>query len=109
MQVSEKPAWFRGFIAFELLVQVPFWIVASYAYAIGDPRIRLPNLVFSVASLTAMVPIISELLLTDAKFARWTVLLIYTPFVVMPAAIALKTMLADDLLPSAKKKGNKAL
>lgn len=102
--MSQKPAWFRGFIALELFVQVPFWIVAACAYAVDDPRIRLPNLVFSVSSLTAMVPIVSELLLSDADFDRWTVLLIYAPFVVMPAAIALKTALVDDLLPSMGKR-----
>lgn len=78
--------------------------MAACAYAVNDPRIRLPNLVFSFSSLTAMVPIISELLLSDADFDRWTVLLIYAPFVVIPAAIALKTALVDDLSPSMGKR-----
>ena len=55
----------------------------------------MPNLIFSLCSVTVMIPIISELLLSDAKFDKKGVLQMYAPFVVMPLFIAVKTWLCD--------------
>ena len=91
-QVSEGPPWFHGCGLFELFVQVPFFIVATYAYALGRSWILLPNLAFSAASAAIMIPIVSELIITPKRFERAAVLGMYAPFAVLPCVILVKTM-----------------
>ena len=93
-QVSGKPSWFIGCGYFELLVQVPFFAVAVYGYALNREWIRLPNLVFSSASAAVMIPIMSELVLSSHEFEKSAVLAMYCPFAIMPIFIATKTFLA---------------
>ena len=89
--MSEKPNWFLGCGVFELVIQVPFFIVAVYGYALAKDWILLPNLVFSSASAALMIPIISELLLSSQSFQKAAVLSMYSPFAIMPVLIAAKT------------------
>lgn len=91
MQVSAKPNWFIGCGYFEFLIQVPFFIVAVYGYALDRNWIRLPNLGFSCASAAVMIPIMSELILSTASFEKTAVLAMYSPFALLPPVIAFKT------------------
>ena len=91
LQVSTAPNWFRACGYFELLVQLPFFIVAVYAYALDRDWIRLPNLAFSAASTSLMIPIMSELILSTEKFEKPAVLAMYAPFAILPGIIACKT------------------
>lgn len=102
--MSEKPHWFIGLGYLELFVQLPFWMLAVYGYGRNKQWIRLPGLIFSFCSLAIMVPILSELLLTEKEFDRPAILRMYAPFAVMPLFIALKTMLFDDLRLGARAK-----
>ena len=87
MQMSGHGAWYIGIGYYELVVQVPFWTIASIAYARGDRWIRLPNFVFSLCSLIIMIPIMSELFFTDVKFNRNFVIATYLPFAIAPASL----------------------
>ena len=73
-------------------MQVPFFFVATYAYALGRRWILLPNLAFSAASAALMIPIMSELIMTQKRFDRAAVLGMYAPFAVLPFVVMLKTM-----------------
>lgn len=94
--MANHGAWYVGIGYYELIVQVPFWLVASYAYAKGQQWVRLPNFLFSLCSLIIMIPIMSELLFTEEKYNRAFVLPTYLPFAISPALIALKTLLVDS-------------
>ena len=72
-------------------MQVPFFAIAVYGYALNKPWIRLPNLVFSSASAAIMIPIMSELILSSESFQKLAVLSMYSPFAVMPVIIAART------------------
>lgn len=76
-----------------MFVQVPFFTVAVYAYALGRRWILLPNLAFSAASAAIMIPIVSELILTPKRYDRAAVLQMYAPFAVLPVVIMVKTMM----------------
>lgn len=91
VQISQKHEWFTGCSYFELLVQLPFFCIAVFGYAIDASWIRLPNLVFSSASAAIMIPILSELILTSKSFNRAAVLPMYAPFAVLPVVIMLRT------------------
>jgi len=55
------PAWFRALVLGELLLQVPFFFVAIYAFARRRNWIRLPALAYGVHTATTLLPILLEL------------------------------------------------
>jgi len=57
--VGNPPLWFQVFTACELLVQLPFFFFASYAYYKGRNWIRIPAIVYGVHVVTTLVPILA--------------------------------------------------
>lgn len=55
------PAWFRALVLGELLLQVPFFFVAIYAFVRRRKWIRLPALAYGVHTATTLLPILLEL------------------------------------------------
>ncbi|KAL0479575.1 sigma intracellular receptor [Acrasis kona] len=57
--VTNAPLWFQVFTLCELILQLPFFPVAAYAYYKGKNWIRIPAIVYGVHVVTTLIPILS--------------------------------------------------
>ncbi len=83
--------WFRALIAAELALQLPFFFVASYAFARKRNWIRIPALAYGVHTATTLLPILAELAASSevpSESARAALLGLYAPYLVLPLACA---------------------
>lgn len=86
--------WFRSLVWCELLFQLPFFFLGTYAVLQGRSWIRLPALLYVVHVLTTMVPIGATLCTaTDGPLGpitamqRLHLVLLYLPYAVLPALL----------------------
>mmetsp|Transcript_39657 Transcript_39657/g.55067 ORF Transcript_39657/g.55067 Transcript_39657/m.55067 type:complete len:169 (+) Transcript_39657:109-615(+) len=89
--VRAAPAWARGLVWCELLLQLPFFFVAARAYAKGAcPWIRLPSVVYGAHTCTTLMPILMEIWyspLVPSHRHRCILTGIYLPYVLVPMLI----------------------
>lgn len=95
--VRAAPAWFRGLVWCEVLLQLPFFCVAAYAYgsslSIHRPCcewIQLPSVVYGGHTCTTLVPILAELWNSPSvptSQHRQILTAIYMPYLVFPLII----------------------
>ena len=89
-----RPDWFRSLVFVEVLLQLPFFVVASRALlARTEARFRAAFVVYGAHTATTMVPILGEIILRggDAfptESHRWRLVAIYVPYLAVPLAIA---------------------
>jgi hypothetical protein len=99
------PAWFRALVMGELLFQLPFFFVATYAFARRLNWIRLPALVYGVHTATTLLPILLELAESPdvpSPAARAKLLAIYAPYLLLPIVCA--AWMASSPTPFGKQK-----
>eukprot|EP00850_Spirogloea_muscicola_P016012 SM000127S26628 [mRNA] locus=s127:139931:146473:+ [translate_table: standard] len=53
--VGEKPLWFVSLVWCEVLIQLPFYVAAVYAFLYGRSWIRVPAIVYAAHTATTMV------------------------------------------------------
>lgn len=95
--MAHPPAWFQTFIWFEILIQLPFFFVALYAYWKGVSRcqwIRLPIVVYSTHTLTALICIYNHIFFNNFSneiypgpstlTERMMLALFYFPYFIVP-------------------------
>jgi hypothetical protein len=100
--MRDQPVWFKSFIWCEMLVQMPFFFVASYALLKKANWIRIPAIFYGVHVATTLVPILAEIVfssyLTDAE--KLTLVGFYYPYLLIPAMFAV--FMALNPLPFGK-------
>uniref|UniRef100_A0A8C5K1N1 Transmembrane protein 97 n=1 Tax=Jaculus jaculus TaxID=51337 RepID=A0A8C5K1N1_JACJA len=96
--MQDPPVWFKSFVFCELVFQLPFFPIAAYAFFKGSCRwIRTPAIIYSVHTITTLIPILYTILLEDFSRAsafkgqrpemlreRLTLICIYAPFFIIP-------------------------
>jgi len=84
---SADRRWFLSLVATELLIQLPFFFVALYAFVARREWIRVPLVAYGGFVTATMVPILSELALAEGLGAgkRAALLMMYVPYLVVPA------------------------
>lgn len=105
--VRDNPIWFASLVWCEMLLQLPFFFAATYAYVAGKNWIRAPAIAYGAHAATTLVPILAELALSAAGRAnprRTELLAIYSIYLAMPLAIALSMAGSRIPFPSARKK-----
>ena len=83
--------WFRALICAELTLQLPFFFVASYAFATRRNWIRIPALAYGVHTFTTLLPILAELAASPevpTREARVALIALYAPYALLPLACA---------------------
>ncbi|CAM9314398.1 unnamed protein product [Choristocarpus tenellus] len=99
------PPWFEALIWMELFFQLPFFIVASVAFAKGWNWIRIPCIVYGSSAFTSMMPILGYTLtserINDAQ--RFKLIGIYSPWIVLP--LVLIVLMGMDERPFGDGKG----
>ena len=83
-----REVWFVALVWSELLVQLPFFFVATVAFLLKQNWIRIPSLIYGSFVCATMVPILATLSLhTGPGYAREAVLLMYLPYAILPALL----------------------
>ncbi|XP_032136976.1 sigma intracellular receptor 2 [Sapajus apella] len=96
--LQELPAWFKSFLFCELVFQLPFFPIATYAFLKGSCKwIRTPAIIYSVHTMTTLIPILSTFLFEDFSKAsgfkgqgpetlheRLTLVSVYAPYLLIP-------------------------
>ncbi|XP_050619205.1 sigma intracellular receptor 2 isoform X1 [Macaca thibetana thibetana] len=96
--LQEPPAWFKSFLFCELVFQLPFFPIATYAFLKGSCKwIRTPAIIYSVHTMTTLIPILSTFLFEDFSKAsgfkgqrpetlheRLTLISVYAPYLLIP-------------------------
>jgi EXPERA (EXPanded EBP superfamily) len=109
-QVRELPPWFLALIWSEVMLQLPFFVIGSYAIAAKRNWIWAPAIFYGLFVASTMVCILAELVLSPrTDFARWTLVGFYTPYLLVPLGMAVRMLLARDGLPFPEESKRKAL
>uniref|UniRef100_A0A9L0JV05 Sigma intracellular receptor 2 n=1 Tax=Equus asinus TaxID=9793 RepID=A0A9L0JV05_EQUAS len=101
--LQDPPMWFKSFLFCELVFQLPFFPFAAYAFFKGGCKwIRIPAIIYSVHTMTTLIPILSTFLFEDFSKAsgfkaqgpktfheRLTLLSVYAPYFLIPLMILL--------------------
>ena len=84
--MANPPTWFKSFILFELLFQLPFFFIGFKAFYERKNWIRIPGVVYGAHTATTLVPILQYIWeypsLGNAE--RWRLIAIYLPYLVVP-------------------------
>jgi len=89
--MAEPPLWFQSLVWAEMLLQLPFFFFAVYAFAKCRNWIRIPALLYGMHLVTVMIPILFETLFTPMNPQhRIKMLSIYLPWFLIPLAILIK-------------------
>ncbi|KAG1667354.1 hypothetical protein FOA52_001414 [Chlamydomonas sp. UWO 241] len=90
--VQTNPPWFVALVYGEVLLQLPFFFVACYAFAQKKAWIRMPALIYGVHTATTMVPILGEII----GKKNYILAAIYSPYLVVPLLLAVKMCMCED-------------
>ncbi|ELK01824.1 sigma intracellular receptor 2 [Pteropus alecto] len=96
--LQDPPTWFKSFMYCELVFQLPFFPVATYAFFKGGCKwIRTPAIIYSVHVMSLVIPILSTFLFEDFSEAngfkgqgpktfheRLTLISFYAPYFLIP-------------------------
>lgn len=75
----------------ECALQLPFFFVAAYGIIMGRNWLRVPLLAYSVHVATTMLPITADILYgPKAGDERYMLAAIYSPYLLLPLAMAFK-------------------
>mmetsp|Transcript_29028 Transcript_29028/g.55700 ORF Transcript_29028/g.55700 Transcript_29028/m.55700 type:complete len:172 (+) Transcript_29028:14-529(+) len=95
--VRSSPAWFRGLVWCELLLQLPFFFAATYAYTKSIAQtdydyswIQVPSIAYGAHTCTTLVPILMEMWHSPSVptiFHRKLLTAIYMPYLLFPMLI----------------------
>ncbi|XP_061074099.1 sigma intracellular receptor 2 [Conger conger] len=116
----DPPVWFKSFIFCEVLVQMPFFPVATYAFCKGGCRwIRTPAIIYSAHVATTLMPILSYILFHEFPVAphpgpqtpgeRLTLVSIYAPYLLIPIMLLFTMLFSPAYSPALQAREGKKL
>ena len=93
-----REPWFLSLIWTEVLFQLPFFVVALYAFSFRKPWIRTPAAAYGGFVCATMVPILNEILLAKNidLIGKLTLFLLYLPYFVVPLLIVIWCCFCGD-------------
>eukprot|EP00879_Flechtneria_rotunda_P005752 GHRR01006053.1.p1 GENE.GHRR01006053.1~~GHRR01006053.1.p1 ORF type:complete len:169 (+),score=7.73 GHRR01006053.1:597-1103(+) len=104
--VRDNPIWFVAFVWCEVAIQLPFFLIASYAYLVGRNWIRIPAIMYGVHAATTVVPMLADFWYGQGRHSpqKELLCLIYGTYLVFPMLIALVMAFSRIPFPTDKKK-----
>ncbi|KIZ02554.1 Transmembrane protein 97 [Monoraphidium neglectum] len=104
--VRDNPTWFVTFVWCEVCIQLPFFLIATYAYIAGKSWIRIPAIMYGVHAATTVLPMLAEFHLASHITAaqKQALIAMYGAYAVIPMLLALNMALCRVPFPAAKKK-----
>lgn len=111
--MGDPQPWFVSIVLVEVLLQLPFFFVAAYAWIKRCEWIRTPVLIYAAHVATTLVPILGTLInppatshIQPTPSQRGALVAIYLPYLLVPLAILVRAA-SGPLFPGAGK-GSKA-
>ena len=102
--MNTLPPWFRVLVWGELILQLPFFFLASFAYATGKQWIQKPAIVYGLCVGSTTVPMLAEFALSPrTDFKRGSLLMFYVPYLVIPLLMAFRMLASDRAFPVKRK------
>lgn len=99
-----SPLWFKSLVWTEVLLQLPFFFVAAYAFAKRQNWIRIPAIIYGSFVVSTMVPILTELYHHENTASNKVALMgMYIPFLIVPGWLVINMALASKPFPAIKK------
>eukprot|EP01039_Chlorochromonas_danica_P010910 gene10910-12125_t len=88
--IARKPLWLKSFVWAELLVQMPFFFLATYGLWNRKNWIRIPGIAYGVHVATTVWAILAELLFNHENTQEQKQMLFgfYSPYFIIPALLA---------------------
>lgn len=80
--VKDKPPFFVGCVALEIVIQCPLAIANIYGIIKGKRWFQTTSLIYGVCTATTMVPILADIMASDSASSK--LLGIYIPFLIFP-------------------------
>jgi len=100
------PGWLQLIIWCELLLQVPFFFAATYAFVRGSKWIRIPAIVYGTHTSTTLMPILGAFWLSNGQKEypgynlsfedKAKLTLLYIPYLIMPFLLVVKMVARED-------------
>ncbi|XP_074045133.1 sigma intracellular receptor 2 [Macrotis lagotis] len=85
------PSWFKSFLLCEIVIQLPIFPFAAYAFFKGSCKwIRIPAIIYSVHTMTTLIPISAHILFENSTQGpktfqdRLRLISIYAPYFFIP-------------------------
>ncbi|KXZ55009.1 hypothetical protein GPECTOR_3g172 [Gonium pectorale] len=95
--VSKNPTWFVSLVWGEVLYQLPFFFVASYAFIKRRNWIRVPSIIYGAHVVTTMIPILTDILFgPDSGPKRHTLAAIYVPYLIVPLLLLVRMAVVEQ-------------
>lgn len=93
-----REGWFLSLIWTEIVIQLPFFLVALYAFLLKKPWIRTPASAYGGFVCATMVPILHEICMTETIDVTKKVMLLcmYLPYFVVPCLIVIWCCVCSD-------------
>eukprot|EP00296_Roombia_truncata_P002382 JP438337.1.p2 GENE.JP438337.1~~JP438337.1.p2 ORF type:complete len:145 (-),score=25.36 JP438337.1:42-476(-) len=103
--MGQRPVWFQSVIACELVLQLPFFFVAIYAFWKGKNWIRGPLIAYLAHVCTTLVPIVTTFVTSEhlSTTEMQTLLLVYGTWIVLPVWMLLLVLRTPQLFVKGKK------
>ncbi|ELU10549.1 hypothetical protein CAPTEDRAFT_77981, partial [Capitella teleta] len=105
--MMEPPVWFQSLCVCELLLQLPFFFPAAWAFLTENNLwIRVPSIVYAAHVATTLVPILSYVYLNDfskgkypgpsTQSERLALMAIYSPYLIIPILMLLRFVFGGE-------------
>ena len=103
--IRSPPIWLQSFIFEELLLQLPFFFIATYGLIKKKNWIRIPSIVYGAHVSTTVWAILPEIWVSSASFNEKLLLtLFYGPYFVIPMLLCIYMCIFDVPFPEYIKK-----
>lgn len=107
--VMARPVWFKTAVWLELVVQLPFYCAAIYAFLYRREWIRVPAVIYASSLLTIMTIILAEQFIGEYPSPKPGVMLAaYAPWALAPALILARVWTSGPLFPAPATKKKSA-
>lgn len=76
----------------------------AYAYAAGKAWIKTPAIIYGISTATTVVPCLAHIASSALpQHNRLLLMAIYTPYLLIPAAIAARMLLSEEPFPEKQR------
>mmetsp|Transcript_29129 Transcript_29129/g.29484 ORF Transcript_29129/g.29484 Transcript_29129/m.29484 type:complete len:157 (-) Transcript_29129:28-498(-) len=102
--IENPPLWLWCMVAMEVVFQLPYFFLASYALIYEKNWIRIPSIAYGGHVVTTVVPLLAEFASSKLELIeKMTLISFYTPYLVIPAILTIYMCFTETPFPMKNK------